>query len=162
MRSLKLDVKVWTEPMVAIFLTLGNDFANTVWEARLVKPVMIVQKDSIGEIWDEASDDGREVYHAQKPVSQTSLSSLGEWTRGEGVVAEKPVPSCQLTEKEQFIRDKYIFRKYTESSPTGAQRVLWNAVQQSDIRSVGVWDLWAFLQMIVVTTSDINPHPEQL
>lgn len=142
--------------MMGIFCSLGNDFANSVWEARLVKPVVSAQKEIIGERWNEGSDDNREVFHPQKQVSQGSTSSLGEWTRGEGVVGEKPGPSSSVVEKEQFVRDKYIFRKYIDYSSTGAQRVLWNAVQQADLRLVCVWKWCAFPNLILATCSCLN------
>jgi Arf-GAP/coiled-coil/ANK repeat/PH domain-containing protein len=36
-RSLRLDVKVWEPVIMDLFHALGNDYANSIWEALLPK-----------------------------------------------------------------------------------------------------------------------------
>ncbi|GMH35679.1 hypothetical protein BSKO_03547 [Bryopsis sp. KO-2023] len=130
-RSLKLDVKVWTEPVINLFLLLGNDFANEVWEAAIPKPPGHRHHDSIGEIWDEGSEDD----HTPRRQFRRD-STLEEWVRHEaGPPSPKAMPSSSLADKERYIREKYVSRKYAEAFPTAAQSALWAAVHQSDVRA---------------------------
>lgn len=44
-RSLNLDVKVWESSVINLFQSLGNAFANSVWEELLHSGIMYSNED---------------------------------------------------------------------------------------------------------------------
>ncbi|RDX62071.1 ADP-ribosylation factor GTPase-activating protein AGD3, partial [Mucuna pruriens] len=87
-RSLTLDVKVWDPSVLSMLKSLGNLFANSVWEELLHSPSNLQNIDTPAG---SSKENGEQLFHARKPKHDDSIS-LKE--RG----------SCQrLWEQTQFV-----------------------------------------------------------
>ncbi|XAR64335.1 hypothetical protein NMG60_11024637 [Bertholletia excelsa] len=110
-RSLTLDVKVWEPSVISLFQSLGNTFANSVWE-ELLQSRSGFQVDLVPTS-----------YKSDKP----QLLFIG-----------KPSPTDSISLKEKFIHAKYaekLFVRRLRDNRMVAQQV-WAAVRTNDKKSV--------------------------
>ncbi|KAK7318336.1 hypothetical protein RJT34_03035 [Clitoria ternatea] len=114
-RSLTLDVKVWDSSVLGMFKSLGNIFANSVWE---------------------------ELLHSRS-TSQTVDNAAGssKKTRDEPFHATKPKHDDPISSKERFIYAKYnekIFVCRTkENHPLLSQaKQVWESICANDKKAV--------------------------
>nr|KYP49004.1 ADP-ribosylation factor GTPase-activating protein AGD1 [Cajanus cajan] len=70
-RSLTLDVKVWDPSIISMFKSLGNLFANSVWEEQLHSPSNLQTVDTRAG---SSMENGEELFHARKPKHDDSIS----------------------------------------------------------------------------------------
>ncbi|KAL7135218.1 hypothetical protein ABFS83_11G078600 [Erythranthe nasuta] len=107
-RSLTLDVKVWEPSVLNLFQSLGNTFANSVWE---------------------------ELLHSNG-VFQVDLGPAGLYrtNKQQMVYFNKPSPADSISMKEKFIHvkyeDKLFVRKQKENQSVAQQ--MWDAVRAND------------------------------
>ncbi|KAL1565360.1 ADP-ribosylation factor GTPase-activating protein agd3 [Salvia divinorum] len=111
-RSLTLDVKVWEPSVLNLFQSLGNTFANSIWEELLQsKGVFQVDLDPPG------------LYQTNKPQM---------------LYFSKPSPTDSISTKEKFIHAKYadkmFVRKTMDHQPLAQQ--IWDAVRANDKKAV--------------------------
>ncbi|KAH7293159.1 hypothetical protein KP509_28G014600 [Ceratopteris richardii] len=130
-RSLTLDVKVWEPSVMELFQSLGNDFANSIWEGCL-KDVK-KNSDSIDRI---------QLIDSEEP----NLGTL------------KPQANDPFSVKERFIHAKYaekafVVKNNTNQTPIGIGRRIWTAVENNDKRLV--------YSLIVCFDADVNTTYEQ-
>ncbi|XP_047322736.1 ADP-ribosylation factor GTPase-activating protein AGD3 isoform X2 [Impatiens glandulifera] len=108
-RSLTLDVKVWEPSVINLFQSLGNTFANSVWE----------------ELMQSRSGFSKELTLTRSDKQQQHFIS-------------KPSYSDSISMKERFIHAKYadkIFvRKQKDNHATAQQ--MWDAVCNNDKKAV--------------------------
>ncbi|XP_051122073.1 ADP-ribosylation factor GTPase-activating protein AGD3-like isoform X2 [Andrographis paniculata] len=108
-RSLTLDVKVWEPSVINLFQSLGNSFANSIWEELL----------------------------QSKGVFQMELSPKGTNSHQMQYLS-KPSPTDSISTKEKFIHAKYadklFVRKPKETSSVAQQ--MWDAVHACDKKGV--------------------------
>ncbi|XP_020233499.1 ADP-ribosylation factor GTPase-activating protein AGD3 isoform X2 [Cajanus cajan] len=126
-RSLTLDVKVWDPSIISMFKSLGNLFANSVWEEQLHSPSNLQTVDTRAG---SSMENGEELFHARKPKHDDSISL-----------------------KERFIHAKYsekIFIHRTKKNHP--PRSLAQQVQESICAN----DNKAVYQHIVKSDVDIN------
>ncbi|XP_050224011.1 ADP-ribosylation factor GTPase-activating protein AGD3 [Mercurialis annua] len=131
-RSLTLDVKVWEPSVINLFQSLGNAFANSVWE-ELLQSKSTFQVDLI-----PASS-----YKSDK----SQLHFTG-----------KPNPSDSISIKEKFIHAKYaekmfVCRPRDGQYPHSVSQQMWEAVRANDKKSV--------YRLIVDHEADVNAVYEQ-
>lgn len=70
-RSLTLDVKVWDHSVLSMFESLGNHFANSVWEELLCSSSTLQDADtSVGSCKENRDN----LFHARKPKHDDSIS----------------------------------------------------------------------------------------
>ncbi|TVU29120.1 hypothetical protein EJB05_20670, partial [Eragrostis curvula] len=95
-RSLRLDVKVWEPVIMDLFRGIGNDFANSIWEALLPKDE--VTEESNGAIL---------FIEKPKPSDAFSIKERGARTTikdGGGLTAlERRMELGAITDEELFI-----------------------------------------------------------
>ncbi|XP_027364850.1 ADP-ribosylation factor GTPase-activating protein AGD3-like [Abrus precatorius] len=114
-RSVTLDVKVWEPSVISLFQSLGNTYANTVWEELL-------------ELQSSFQDD-------------LVPSGLNKSDKSQMLLIRKPCQSDPLSVKEKFIQAKYaekLFvhkRKDSQYSFLVSQRI-WEAVHTNDKKTV--------------------------
>ncbi|KAK3261785.1 hypothetical protein CYMTET_29324, partial [Cymbomonas tetramitiformis] len=141
-RSLTLDVKVWEPSVMALFLNTGNAIANEVWEGSLR------HKEEKAEQWlwgadDDEEDDEEDIVVARRlshlrrhPGSDNDLSEMGN-------SPPSPVPNCRaraldsIKTKEEWIKQKYVERKFVGSAPL--ERVF-DAVLKGDMSAL-IWHI---------------------
>ncbi|KAG6554529.1 hypothetical protein Mapa_003908 [Marchantia paleacea] len=104
MRSLTLDVKVWEPSVIAFFLSVGNVFANSIWEEELVR------SNSSSRRFDRTS---------------------GNLDQKDALA--KPQPRDPINVKERYIHMKYVDRRFlrkVQLDPQGPSVAssIWNAV----------------------------------
>ncbi|PKA53901.1 ADP-ribosylation factor GTPase-activating protein AGD3 [Apostasia shenzhenica] len=126
-RSLTLDVKAWEPSVINLFLSLGNTFANTVWEELLHSKSNMKYQTSSGS----RNSDSKQL--------QTSIS--------------KPNHNDPLSVKEKFIKAKYAEKAFVRkpgSDPYNlfATRQMWEGVRANDKKAV--------YRLIVATNADVN------
>eukprot|EP00887_Chlorella_sp_A99_P007156 scaffold2.g7156.t1 len=126
----RLGVHVWEPSIVQLFQLLGNDFANSVWEARLQTPAPgLGAAAAVGQ---------------QGAARHTSLQGGGPGSSaaaGSGP-PRKPGPSAGDAQRAEFIVAKYVDRAFVAAPAPGpaaaaAQQLadwLWEAVQRGDVR----------------------------
>ncbi|KAK4486039.1 hypothetical protein RD792_008702 [Penstemon davidsonii] len=111
-RSLTLDVKVWEPSVINLFQSLGNTFANSVWEELL------------------QSNDAFQVDHGPTSLYRTNTQQMPYFS--------KPSPSDSISTKEKFIHGKYaekvFVRKPKESRSVANQ--MWDAVRANDKKAL--------------------------
>eukprot|EP00246_Nothoceros_aenigmaticus_P000288 TRINITY_DN1043_c0_g2_i1.p1 TRINITY_DN1043_c0_g2~~TRINITY_DN1043_c0_g2_i1.p1 ORF type:complete len:698 (+),score=132.22 TRINITY_DN1043_c0_g2_i1:243-2336(+) len=141
MRSLTLDVKVWEPSVIGFFQSIGNQYANSLWEELLPR-------------WDndhraKSASPSRIVNRFPTPDrDRTSVD----------VLRVKPDGRDPLPVKEKFIQAKYVEKRFVQKlkfdvrGPTLA-RSMWNAVQDSDKQTL--------FRLIVTAGGDINTTYEQ-
>nr|XP_033513999.1 ADP-ribosylation factor GTPase-activating protein AGD3 isoform X2 [Nicotiana tomentosiformis] len=108
-RSLTLDVKVWEPSVIALFQSLGNTFANSVWEESL---------------------QARGAF--QVNVCAARSDKLQQ------LYISKPSHADPISTKEKFIHAKYAdktFVRRTKDSHSVAQ-MMWEAVRANDKKAV--------------------------
>ncbi|KAL6601773.1 hypothetical protein ACP70R_006089 [Stipagrostis hirtigluma subsp. patula] len=112
-RSLTLDVRVWEPSVINLFQSLGNTFANTVWEEMLPSSRSV-------DRGDVSRSDG---------VENTSHS----------FVVSKPKQSDAIAVKEKFIHAKYaekdFVRKHSMDEIQLAQQ-MWDNVSSNNKKGV--------------------------
>lgn len=111
-RSLTLDVKVWEPSVLTLFQSLGNSFANSVWEDLL---------QSRSSFQMDLGPTG--LYKSDKPQL---------------IHISKPSPADSISTKEKFIHAKYadkaFVRKLRDVRLVAQQ--LWEAVRTNDKKAV--------------------------
>ncbi|KAL0385275.1 UNVERIFIED_CONTAM: ADP-ribosylation factor GTPase-activating protein AGD3 [Sesamum radiatum] len=111
-RSLTLDVKVWEPSVINLFQSLGNTFANSVWE-ELLQSKGVFQVD-------------------------LGLSGLYRTNKQQMLYFSKPNPADSISVKEKFIHAKYaeklFVRKPKENHLVAHQ--MWDAVRSNDKKAV--------------------------
>uniref|UniRef100_A0A5B6ZQY3 Putative ADP-ribosylation factor GTPase-activating protein AGD3 n=2 Tax=Davidia involucrata TaxID=16924 RepID=A0A5B6ZQY3_DAVIN len=111
-RSLTLDVKVWEPSVISLFQSLGNTFANSVWEELL---------QSRSASWVDLAPTG---------VRKSDKQQLP--------FISKPSPADSISIKEKFIHAKYaekLFVRKPKDNRTVAQQI-WEAVRTNDKKAV--------------------------
>ncbi|XP_015570576.1 ADP-ribosylation factor GTPase-activating protein AGD3 [Ricinus communis] len=131
-RSLTLDVKVWEPSVISLFQSLGNAFANSVWE-ELLQSRSTFQVDLI------------------PPSSNKSDRSKLHFI-------SKPSPADSISVKEKFIHAKYaeklfVRRPRDSQYPNPVSQQIWEAVRANDKKSV--------YRLIVNHEADVNAVCEQ-
>ncbi|XP_073299884.1 ADP-ribosylation factor GTPase-activating protein AGD3-like [Primulina huaijiensis] len=134
-RSLTLDVKVWEPSVINLFQSLGNTFANSVWEELL----------------------------QSKGVFQVDLGSTSLYrpNKQQMLYFNKPNSADSICMKEKFIHAKYaekVFaRKPKQNHPVAQQ--MWDAVRADDKKAL-YWflvnsepDLNAFTEQVTCNSS---------
>ncbi|KAF2307411.1 hypothetical protein GH714_026960 [Hevea brasiliensis] len=126
-RSLTLDVKVWEPSVISLFQSLGNAFANSVWEELL----------------------------QSRSTLQVDLISTGSYKSDKSQLhfISKPSPAESISVKEKFINAKYaeklFVRKPRDSQyPHSVTQQMAEAVRASDKKSV--------YRLIVNHEADVN------
>nr|CAB3457556.1 unnamed protein product [Digitaria exilis] len=112
-RSLTLDVRVWEPSVINLFQSLGNAFANTVWEEML-------PSSSCADHGDISRADGLE-------------------STSHGLALSKPKQSDPIAVKEKFIHAKYaekdFVRKHSMDEIQLAQQ-MWDNVSSNNKKGV--------------------------
>ncbi|KAF7840229.1 ADP-ribosylation factor GTPase-activating protein AGD1-like isoform X1 [Senna tora] len=130
-RSLTLDVKVWDSSVIGMFQSLGNLFANSVWEERLHSPN------------NSQTDD--------LPVGSLKLN------KSKLFHAKKPEPDDPISLKERFIHAKYLEKVFVKKKKRDRIRSLgqqvWESICANDKRAV--------YRHIVKSDVDLNTISEE-
>ncbi|OVA09670.1 Arf GTPase activating protein [Macleaya cordata] len=126
-RSLTLDVKVWEPSVITLFQSLGNTFANSVWE-ELLHSVSTFPADDIPTRF------CRSEKHQSLPIS-------------------KPSHSDPISTKEKFIHAKYAEKLFVRK-PKEEQHLLSTAYNMWE--SVRTNDKKAVYRHIVHSDADVN------
>ncbi|XP_042501757.1 ADP-ribosylation factor GTPase-activating protein AGD3-like isoform X1 [Macadamia integrifolia] len=126
-RSLTLDVKVWEPSVITLFQSLGNSYANSVWEERL---------------------QSNTAFHAAEGHTCFSLSE-----RDQLRFLSKPSHADPISRKEKFIQAKYAEKLFVRK-PKNEQNLLSVAQQMWD--SVRTNDKKAVYRHIVCSEADVN------
>ncbi|KAL2543439.1 ADP-ribosylation factor GTPase-activating protein AGD3 [Abeliophyllum distichum] len=112
MRSLTLDVKVWEPSVLSLFQSVGNAFANSVWEELL----------------------------QSKGVFQLDLDPKGlyECDKQKLFCFSKPSPADSISMKEKFIHAKYVEKKFVQKPKdnNSVAQQMWDAVCANDKKAV--------------------------
>lgn len=131
-RSLTLDVKVWEPSVISLFQSLGNTFANSVWEELL----------------------------QSRSAFQVDLVSTGFSKSDKQMMLfiTKPSQSDSLSVKEKFIHAKYAEKIFVRKPKDNQYRLLvaqqiWEAVRANDKKAV--------YRYIVHSDIDVNAVYEQ-
>ncbi|XP_061367028.1 ADP-ribosylation factor GTPase-activating protein AGD3 [Gastrolobium bilobum] len=112
-RSLTLDVKVWEPSVISLFQSLGNTFANSVWEELL----------------------------QSRSAFQVDLTGLNKSDKPLMLFITKPCQSDSLSVKEKFIHAKYAEKLFVRKPKDNQYRLLvaqqiWEAVRANDKKAV--------------------------
>ncbi|OIW07317.1 hypothetical protein TanjilG_11951 [Lupinus angustifolius] len=131
-RSLTLDFKVWEPSVISLFQSLGNTFANSVWE-EILQSRTAFQVDLVPT----------GLNNSDKPVMH---------------FISKPCQSDSLSVKEKFIHAKYAEKLFVRKPKDNQYRILlaqqiWEAVRANDKKSV--------YRYIVNSEVDINVAYDQ-
>ncbi|KAJ6341386.1 hypothetical protein OIU78_009538 [Salix suchowensis] len=114
-RSLTLDVKVWEPSVISLFQSLGNAFANSVWE-ELLQSRSALQAELIPTV----------SFKSDKPQL---------------LFISKPSPADSISIKEKFIHAKYAEKAFVrkprdhQNTQSVAQQI-WEAVRANDKKAV--------------------------
>ncbi|KAK6930745.1 Ankyrin repeat [Dillenia turbinata] len=114
-RSLTLDVKVWEPSVINLFQSLGNTFANSVWE-ELLQSRSAFQADHISPV----------LYKSDKSQLR---------------IINKPSHTNSISVKEKFIHAKYAEKLFLRKPKDGqfsssvAQQI-WEGVRTNDKKAV--------------------------
>ncbi|KAF3327641.1 ADP-ribosylation factor GTPase-activating protein AGD3 isoform X1 [Carex littledalei] len=131
-RSLTLDVRVWETSVINLFQSLGNTFANTIWE-ELLQSSSVIRRNH-DDVLRGGSDNKGTAHH---------------------VSFSKPRHSDSISVKEKFIQAKYT-EKYFVNRDTepdferhmAASCQLWQSVRTNDKKSA--------YRLIITSTADVN------
>ncbi|WOL03750.1 hypothetical protein Cni_G12470 [Canna indica] len=130
-RSLTLDVRAWEPSVINLFQSLGNSFANSIWE----------------ELFPSSSN-----AKCRDDSSSNELDSSNQ----EHICISKPKHSDLISAKEKFIHakyaDKYFVRRRNTDQLSVAQQ-MWESVSANDKKAV--------YSHIVTSDVDINIKFEQ-
>ncbi|KAA8532217.1 hypothetical protein F0562_032258 [Nyssa sinensis] len=111
-RSLTLDVKVWEPSVIALFQSLGNTFANSVWEELL----------------------------QSRSAFQIDLSPTGvhKFDKQPLHFISKPSSADSISIKEKFIHAKYAEKLFVQKPKDNrtVARQIWEAVRTNDKKAV--------------------------
>uniref|UniRef100_A0A6V7QZE0 ADP-ribosylation factor GTPase-activating protein AGD3-like n=1 Tax=Ananas comosus var. bracteatus TaxID=296719 RepID=A0A6V7QZE0_ANACO len=126
-RSLTLDVRVWEPSVINLFQSLGNTFANSIWEDLLPA--------SIDKICDETP-------RACKLENKQQNRKIS-----------KPKHSDPITVKEKFIQAKYaekdfVCKEKPNQNNFSIAQQMWESVCANDKKSV--------YKLIVASDADVN------
>ncbi|KAI5083918.1 hypothetical protein GOP47_0000087 [Adiantum capillus-veneris] len=139
-RSLTLDVKVWEPSVISLFQSIGNGFANSIWEEELLHDV---EKDNNTQY---CVPDSTERNYLDEDKEELTVSSF------------KPRAKDPLSLKEKFIHTKYAEKQFILRSSV-PQRLLsvacriWNAVQVNNKQIV--------YALLLCFDADVNTTYEQ-
>ncbi|KAJ6712937.1 ADP-RIBOSYLATION FACTOR GTPASE-ACTIVATING PROTEIN AGD1 [Salix purpurea] len=131
-RSLTLDVKVWEPSVISLFQSLGNAFANSVWE-ELLQSRSALQAELIPTV----------SFKSDKPQL---------------LFISKPNPADSISIKEKFIHAKYAEKAFVrkprdhQNTQSVAQQI-WEAVRANDKKAV--------YRLIVNHEADVSAVYEQ-
>ncbi|KAJ6388287.1 hypothetical protein OIU77_026791 [Salix suchowensis] len=131
-RSLTLDVKVWEPSVISLFQSLGNAFANSVWE-ELLQSRSALQLELIPT----------GLFKSDKPQL---------------LFISRPNPADSISVKEKFIHAKYAEKVFVrkprdnQNSQSVAQQI-WEAVRANDKKAV--------YRLIVHHDADVSAVYEQ-
>ncbi|XP_022764147.1 ADP-ribosylation factor GTPase-activating protein AGD3-like isoform X1 [Durio zibethinus] len=131
-RSLTLDVKVWEPSVISLFQSLGNTFANSVWEELL---------------------HSRSAFHVD-----LTLTGFYKSDKPQLLLTGKPCHSDSISAKEKFIHAKYAEKLFVrkpkdkQHSHSVAQQI-WEGVRANDKKAV--------YHCIVNCEADVNAVYEQ-
>ncbi|XP_020248446.1 ADP-ribosylation factor GTPase-activating protein AGD3-like isoform X2 [Asparagus officinalis] len=108
-RSLTLDVKVWEPSVINLFQSLGNTFANSIWEELLPSTS------------NEKLTDSSNLHQKQQQISTT-----------------KPKHTDPISIKENFIKAKYAEKVFLQKSKADPNCLLamWDNVRTNNKRAV--------------------------
>ncbi|XP_062155938.1 ADP-ribosylation factor GTPase-activating protein AGD3 [Alnus glutinosa] len=131
-RSLTLDVKVWDPSVISLFQSLGNTFANSVWE-ELLQSRSAFQLDLVPA----------GLYKSDKPQL---------------IFISKPSHADSISVKEKFIHAKYAEKIFVRRPKDNQYRHLvaqqiWEGVRANDKKAV--------YRHIVNSEADVNAVYEQ-
>ncbi|XP_034672817.1 ADP-ribosylation factor GTPase-activating protein AGD3-like isoform X1 [Vitis riparia] len=126
-RSLVLDVKVWEPSVLTLFLALGNNYANSIWE-DLLNPSTSSQADDTP---------------VDSPTSDKSKLSL----------MSKPGHDDPISVKEIFIHAKYAEKRFVHKIKDSQHL---RSIAQKMCRSVRYNDKKAVYRNIVSSEVDVN------
>ncbi|KAF3430911.1 hypothetical protein FNV43_RR25641 [Rhamnella rubrinervis] len=131
-RSLTLDVKVWEPSVISLFQSLGNTFANSVWEELL----------------------------QSRSSFQVDLVPTGPYKsdKAQLVFISKPSHADSISVKEKFIHAKYAEKLFVRKPkdrqyPNLVAQQIWEGVRTSDKKAV--------YRHIVNSEPDVNAVYEQ-
>nr|XP_010321100.1 ADP-ribosylation factor GTPase-activating protein AGD3 isoform X2 [Solanum lycopersicum] len=108
-RSLTLDVKVWEPSVIALFQSLGNTFANSVWEESL----------------------------QARGAFQVNVSAARS-DKQQQLYISKPSHADPISTKEKFIHAKYADKSFVRRTKDGhtVAQMMWEAVRANDKKAV--------------------------
>uniref|UniRef100_A0A7C9CU10 ADP-ribosylation factor GTPase-activating protein AGD3 n=1 Tax=Opuntia streptacantha TaxID=393608 RepID=A0A7C9CU10_OPUST len=114
-RSLTLDVKVWEPSVISLFQSLGNTFANSVWEELLRS---------------------KGAFHVDLPASSSLKAE-----KSQQLFISKPSAADSIAIKEKFIHAKYAEKLFVRK-PKESQHLrllaqqIWDGVRNNDKKAV--------------------------
>ncbi|XP_022737861.1 ADP-ribosylation factor GTPase-activating protein AGD3-like [Durio zibethinus] len=131
-RSLTLDVKVWEPSVISLFQSLGNTFANSVWEELL---------------------HSRSAFHVD--LTRTGFYKSDNLQL---LLTGKPCHSDSISVKEKFIHAKYAEKLFVrkpkdKQHPYSVAQQIWEGVRANDKKAV--------YRYIVNCEADVNALYEQ-
>ncbi|KAH1120476.1 hypothetical protein J1N35_003636 [Gossypium stocksii] len=131
-RSLTLDVKVWEPSVIGLFQSLGNTFANSVWEEFL---------------------QSRSALHVD-----LTLTGFYKSDKLQLLLTGKPCHTDSISAKEKFIHAKYAEKLFVrkpkdKQNPNPVAQQIWEGVRANDKKAV--------YRYIVNCEADINAVYEQ-
>ncbi|PPD79003.1 hypothetical protein GOBAR_DD24056 [Gossypium barbadense] len=131
-RSLTLDVKVWEPSVIGLFQSLGNTFANSVWEEFL---------------------QSRSALHVD-----LTLTGCYKSDKLQLLLTGKPCHTDSISAKEKFIHAKYAEKLFVrkpkdKQHPNPVAQQIWEGVHANDKKAV--------YRYIVSCEADINAVYEQ-
>lgn len=131
-RSLTLDVKAWEPSVINLFQSLGNTFANSVWEELLFSNS------------NRKHEDGSGFNNFDRKQQQISF--------------RKPKHNDPISVKEKFIQAKYAEKAFVQKPMSDqyhllAAQKIWDSVWGNDKKAV--------YQHIVSSNADVNAVYEQ-
>ncbi|XP_022725759.1 ADP-ribosylation factor GTPase-activating protein AGD3-like isoform X2 [Durio zibethinus] len=131
-RSLTLDVKVWEPSVISLFQSLGNTFANSVWEELL---------------------HSRSAFHVD-----LTLTGFYKSDKPQLLLPGKPCHSDSISVKEKFIHAKYAEKLFVRKPKDKQHR---HSVAQQIWEGVHANDKKAVYRYIVNCEADVNAVYEQ-
>ncbi|KAJ8759350.1 hypothetical protein K2173_006870 [Erythroxylum novogranatense] len=131
-RSLTLDVKVWEPSVISLFQSLGNAFANSVWEELL----------------------------QSRSAFQVDIIPAGSYKsdRQQRLFVSKPSPGDSISVKEKFIHAKYAEKLFVRKPRDNqylhsVSQQMWEGVRANDKKTV--------YRLITSHDADVNVVYEQ-
>ncbi|XP_057518772.1 ADP-ribosylation factor GTPase-activating protein AGD3-like isoform X1 [Amaranthus tricolor] len=130
-RSLTLDVRVWEHSVISLFQSLGNVYANSVWE---------------------------EFLHAQNFSKDERPVIFPKSEQHKPAFMKKPTPSDPVAVKELFIHAKYeekvfVRKKMANQNAFSVPQQMWESVRANNKKAV--------YQLIICCEADVNSMHKQ-
>ncbi|CAN6485570.1 unnamed protein product [Victoria cruziana] len=127
-RSLTLDVKVWESSVINLFQSLGNTYANSIWEKQLRLTNKLGSDDA-----DTSCSESEENHHP--------------------VLMSKPAPEDLISAKEKYIQSKYAEKLFVRSpnssqNPVSVAQKMWDSVRANNKQAV--------YRLIVASNANVN------